>query len=201
MSKKPTVIIVEGMQGVGKGTVTNLLRENIPYSTLMRLSGIADKSKETGVEKVFQLRMSELDFIKANANSETTFILDRCHLSEKVYCNLGYKEYDFQQQTNILNEKLNELTELFNVYIIVLALEDNAEEILKERLQRDKADFPHSKFNVENSLRQQTEYINEAFKIWQDYSNIKTGIVYNHKDAKQVCEEIMRIANIWEDRQ
>lgn len=201
MNKKPTVIIVEGMQGVGKGAITTLLRENIPYSTLMRLSGIADKSKETGVEKVFQLRMSELDFIKANANSETTFILDRSYLSEKVYCNLGYKEYDFQQQTNILNEKLNELTEFFNVYIVVLALEDNAEEILKERLQRDKADFPHSKFNVENSLRQQTEYINEVFKIWQDYSNIKTGIVYNNKEPKEVCEEIMRIANIWEDRQ
>ena len=201
MNKKPTVIIVEGMQGVGKGAITTLLRENIPYSTLMRLSGIADKSKETGLEKVFQLRMSELDFIKANANSETTFILDRCHLSEKVYCNLGYKEYDFQQQTNILNEKLNELTEFFNVYIVVLALEDNAEEILKERLKRDKADFPHSKFNVENSLRQQTEYINEVFKIWQDYSNIKTGIIYNNKEPKEVCEQIMRIANIWEDRQ
>ena len=201
MNKKPTVIIVEGMQGVGKGAITTLLRENIPYSTLMRLSGIADKSKETGLEKVFQLRMSELDFIKANANSETTFILDRSYLSEKVYCNLGYKEYDFQQQTNILNEKLNELTEFFNVYIVVLALEDNAEEILKERLQRDKADFPHSKFNVENSLRQQTEYINEVFKIWQDYSNIKTGIIYNNKEPKEVCEQIMRIANIWEDRQ
>lgn len=200
MNKKPTVIIVEGMQGVGKGAITTLLRENIPYSTLMRLSGIADKSKETGLQKVFQLRMSELDFIKTNANSETTFILDRSYLSEKVYCNLGYKEYDFQQQTNILNEKLNELTEFFNVYIVVLALEDNAEEILKERLQRDKADFPHSKFNVENSLRQQTEYINEAFKIWQDYSNIKTGIVYNNKEPKEVCEEIMRIANIWEDK-
>lgn len=201
MNKKPTVIIVEGMQGVGKGAITTLLRENIPYSTLMRLSGIADKSKETGVEKVFQLRMSELDFIKVNANSETTFILDRSYLSEKVYCNLGYKEYDFQQQTNILNEKLNELTEFFNVYIVVLALEDNAEEILKERLKRDKADFPHSKFNVENSLKQQTEYINEVFKIWQDYSNIKTGIIYNNKEPKEVCEQIMRIANIWEDRQ
>lgn len=200
MNKKPTVIIVEGMQGVGKGAITTLLRENIPYSTLMRLSGIADKSKETGVEKVFQLRMSELDFIKANANSETTFILDRSYLSEKVYCNLGYKEYDFQQQTNILNEKLNELTEFFNVYIVVLALEDNAEEILKERLKRDKADFPHSKFNVENSLKQQTEYINEVFKIWQDYSNIKTGIIYNNKEPKEVCEQIMRIANIWEGK-
>lgn len=200
MNKKPTVIIVEGMQGVGKGAITTLLRENIPYSTLMRLSGIADKSKETGLEKVFQLRMSELDFIKSNANSETTFILDRSYLSEKVYCNLGYKEYDFQQQTNILNEKLNELTEFFNVYIVVLALEDNAEEILKERLKRDKADFPHSKFNVENSLKQQTEYINEVFKIWQDYSNIKTGIIYNNKEPKEVCEAIMRIANIWEGK-
>ena len=54
---KPKLIIVEGAQGVGKGTVTNMLREKVPYSTLMRLSGIKDKTKETGLKKCLILEL------------------------------------------------------------------------------------------------------------------------------------------------
>ena len=45
------IIIVEGPQGVGKTTFTNLLREQMKATDLYRLSGIKDKT-ETGRAKI-----------------------------------------------------------------------------------------------------------------------------------------------------
>lgn len=174
---KPKLIIVEGAQGVGKGTVTNMLREKVPYSTLMRLSGIKDKTKETGLKKVFDLRAGELKFILNRVESDTNFILDRCHLSEKVYCNLGYKEYDFKQETEDLNDFLNMVTLFYDVYIIGLIL--NNTRIYAKRLKRDKAEFEHSKFNIDNSIRQQNEYIKEINNIKENYKHIKCLLIDN----------------------
>lgn len=174
---KPKLIIIEGSQGVGKGAITTLLREKIPYSTLMRLSGIKDNTKETGLDKVYKLRSNELAFILNCANLNTTFILDRCHLSEKVYCNLGYKKYDFKTETKALNGYLNILADFYDVYIIGLILEDT--DIYVKRLERDKAIFEHSKFNIDNSIRQQDEYIREITNIKNEYKNIKCLLVDN----------------------
>ena len=184
---KPKLIIVEGAQGVGKGTVTNMLREKVPYSTLMRLSGIKDKSKETGLKKVFDLRNAELKFILNRSESDTNFILDRCYLSEKVYCNLGYKEYDFKKETKTLNAFLNMMTIFYDVYLIGLVLEDT--DIYAKRLNRNKAVFEHSKFDIDNSIRQQNEYIKEINNIKEDYEYIKCLLVDN-EDSDEALYKI-----------
>ena len=184
---KPKLIIVEGAQGVGKGTVTNMLREKVPYSTLMRLSGIKDNSKETGLKKVFDLRSAELKFILNRSESDTNFILDRCYLSEKVYCNLGYKEYDFKKETKTLNEFLNMMTIFYDVYLIGLVLENT--NIYAKRLNRDKAVFEHSKFDIDNSIRQQNEYIKEINNIKEDYEYIKCLLVDN-EDSEEALAKI-----------
>ena len=44
------IIILEGPQGVGKTTITDYIRNVIPYTNLYRLSGTADTTK-TGKEK------------------------------------------------------------------------------------------------------------------------------------------------------
>ena len=185
---KPKLIIIEGSQGVGKGVITTLLREKIPYSTLMRLSGIKDNTKETGLNKVYKLRSNELSFILNCAKLNTTFILDRCHLSEKVYCNLGYKQYDFNVETKTLNGYLDILTDFYDVYIIGLILEDT--NIYAERLKRDKAIFEHSKFNIDNSIRQQNEYIKEITNIQNNYKNIKCLLIDNSTDPEDTLNSI-----------
>ena len=43
--KKRNIIIIEGPQGVGKSTLANFLRDNLPSTNLYRLSGINDKTK------------------------------------------------------------------------------------------------------------------------------------------------------------
>lgn len=172
---KPNLIIVEGAQGVGKGTITNMLREKIPYSTLMRLSGIEDKTKQTGLEKVYRMRSNELKFIHDCVDCETTFILDRSHITEKVYCNLGYKEYDFIYEANILNEDLNLLTDKYNVHIIVLVLSDTDK--FQDRLKRDKAEVEYSRFNISNSIAQQQQYLIEILNIAEQYPDINCIVI------------------------
>ena len=49
--KKEKIIIVEGPQGAGKTTITDYLRNTLPYTNLYRLSGISDSTK-AGLEKV-----------------------------------------------------------------------------------------------------------------------------------------------------
>lgn len=44
------IIIVEGPQGVGKTTITDFIRNSIPYTNLYRLNGTSDASK-TGKAK------------------------------------------------------------------------------------------------------------------------------------------------------
>lgn len=191
---KPSLIIIEGAQGVGKGTITTMLREKIPYSTLMRLSGIKDKSMETGLEKVYALRKNELAFILNCANTDTTFVLDRFYLSEKVYCNLGYKSYNFQDETNLLNEDLNELSNHYNVYVIGLILEDTS--LYQERLNRDKAVFEHSKFNTDNSVKQQQEYIKEITNIKENYPKINCLLLDNSSTPQKTFNQIIEFCGV-----
>ena len=194
--KKPKLIIIEGSQGVGKGTITNMLREKIPYSTLMRLSGIKDNSFPNGYEKIFKIRKQELEFIKKCSDCETTFILDRSYLTEKIYCNLGYKNYNFKADTDILNNCLNSLTDIYDVYIILLTLNDYS--LFEKRLKRNKAEYEHSKFSVKNSIKQQFEYIYEIEKIRNRYPNIKCKYIENHKDPIDTFKNIMEFLELKE---
>ena len=184
------VIIVEGAQGVGKGTITNILREQMPYTNLLRLSGTSDKS-EKGLSKVFQVRKNELDMILSSAGCPINFVLDRSHLSEAVYCNLGYKNYDFEKETDFLNFKLGLISELYDVHLVVLTATETE---FYTRLKRDKPKFLDLEFNIQSSIRQQEAYADELMKIKRQYPSIKCHLVdTSGRDPYDIAYDLMSV--------
>ena len=89
--EKNRLIIVEGPQGTGKTTLTNYLRDNIPSSNLLRLSGSKDKTK-TGKEISRNMYYALQDYLKKMENIPMDFIFDRTFFTEEVYARLGYTE-------------------------------------------------------------------------------------------------------------
>ena len=123
--KRGNIIIVEGPQGVGKSTLANFLRENLPTTNLYRLSGIADKTP-TGKEKNKIMYLGLINYMEALEETQLNLIFDRTFFSEEVYCNLGYKEYRFDDEYRRLLKKLGGrlLKKLggldYNIYFVVL---------------------------------------------------------------------------------
>ena len=50
---KPKIIFIEGMQAVGKSSITKQLREKLGNTTLLDLSGVKDKTIE-GRDKTYR---------------------------------------------------------------------------------------------------------------------------------------------------
>lgn len=151
-SNKPKIIFIEGSQGVGKSSVTKELREKLKYTTMLDLNAIGDKSFEAR-NKMYNYHKNILNMFEDNKYNDMNFLCSRSYFSEAVYCELGYKSYDFEVQTNSLTSELTYLTKYYDIYFIVLTA---TEEELEERLNRDK--FAYNKFSVENSLNQQNVY-------------------------------------------
>jgi thymidylate kinase len=158
---KPRLIIVEGAQGVGKGTITNLLREQMPYTNLYRLSGIKDKS-EKACEKIYNIHKAVLVGVFETAECKINYILDRSFMSEKVYCNLDYKPYSFENESGELTNLLYFIGKEFDVQFIVLTADAQS---FAERLKRDKPTYTDLSFTVQNSLNQQEEYLKEMNRL------------------------------------
>ena len=187
---KNKVIIIEGAQGVGKGTITNIIREQMPYTNLLRLSGTSDKTV-LGLKKVFDLRMNELEMIQSSYGCDINYILDRSHLSEAVYCRLGYKDYSFIEQTLILNSMLNTISKMYEVYVLVLTA---TPEEFESRLKRDKPEFLNLKFNAESSIRQQEAYLEELMSIKRQYCNINCfEVPTTNRDPYDIAYDILSI--------
>jgi len=166
---KPKLIIVEGPQGSGKSILTNYLREYVPHSTLLRLNGLPKDSNDTDV---FFYHTSWLHLINVNRSLNSQFILDRSFVSEKVYCDLGYKNYDFKIHFDLLAEQLNCLREFYDIKIVLLKTNDK---VLEKRLKRNK--FTYSEFSVESSKKQYTSYAeNIANSIMFDKTTILEGL-------------------------
>lgn len=149
---KPKIIFIEGCQGCGKSSITKELREKLKYTTMLDLNAIGDKSLE-GRDKMYRYHKGILNMFEDNKYNGMNFLCSRSYFSEAVYCELGYKKYDFEVQTNSLTSELTYLTNYYDIYFIVLTA---TEEELKERLNRNK--FAYNKFSVENSLSQQNVY-------------------------------------------
>ena len=119
--KKRNIIIIEGPQGVGKSTLANFLRDNLPSTNLYRLSGINDKTK-TGKEKNEIMYLELIDYMKKLEKTELNMVFDRFFFSEQVYSKLGYKEYLFDDVYEKLLNKFYELN--YNIYFVVLYLKN-----------------------------------------------------------------------------
>lgn len=179
---KDKIIIVEGPQGVGKTTFTNLLREKMKATDLYRLSGIKDKT-EAGHAKI-KLKYQKLLEYMENCE-DINMIFDRTFFTNQIYSRLGYQNYDFTQTYNELLQKLDNLKniEKYDIYLVILCLQD--ETLYEKRIKRDKHEY--QKFDVQSSILQQKEYLKLAEEVKQTTQNIK--VIKFENDTQELQEQ------------
>lgn len=186
MGNRPKLIIVEGSQASGKSTIADFLREQMTSTNLLSLSGVADKTI-TGATKSEIYHHQVLDMIRNTSKCSLNYILCRSFMSEKVYCNLGIKPYSFQREYDVLVEALNNLTVHYDVYFFVLVADTNAYE---ERLKRNKGEYV--KFSVDNSLRQQEQYVAELVKLRESAPCVECRFVSTmNRTSEETAQSIM----------
>lgn len=154
LEDKPKLLIVEGCTGSGKSTLTNNLREQMLSTSLIRLSGIKDKSLKGEIRSLLY-HESVLKMLKGTYVSGMNWVMDRSFLSDYVYAKLRLKDYSFTYPFEVLTKQLDELSEYYDVHCCVLSVDKTC---LEERLKRDKAAY--ETFSVESSIKQQKEYLN-----------------------------------------
>ena len=175
------IIIVEGAQGVGKTTITDFIRNSIPYTNLYRLNGTSDSSL-AGFAKSKKMYLGLIDYIKTLENTSINLLFDRTFFTEEVYCRLGFKEYSFTELYNELLKKLNDMD--FDIFYITLYLSDENE--FERRLNRSgKASVKYAKFNKESSIQQQNAYLSLANEVSQNYPRIHVINIDNMKPLEE----------------
>ncbi len=189
------IIILEGPQGVGKTTITDYIRNAIPYTNLYRLSGTADTTK-TGKEKAKIMYEDLVDYIEKLQNKSVNLLFDRTFFTEEIYCRLGFKEYTF---TDVYNKLLDRLAKMdFDIYYITLYLSDENE--FAKRLDREgKAKVKYTEFNKQSSVNQQNEYLKLADEIKEKYKNINVIKIDNCRDLNEVKKEIKELLD-WKEK-
>lgn len=191
-NQKSKLIVIEGPQGAGKTTCAEYIRERLPYTNLYRLYGTNDNSP-SGLSKSNKMYRALLSYIKQLEGQGINLLFDRTFFTEFVYCNLGYKEYQFKDSLLKLLLKFVELD--FDIYYITLYLSDT--NAFKERLDRgNKAKVKYAKFDVSNSIDQQNEYLRLSNLIKNKYSKIKCFNIDTNKDINEVYNEIDKVLNI-----
>lgn len=149
------ITIIEGTRGSGKSTVARKMRDKIPEMTLINFTGFHDDGYE-GMKKVYRYYINWISTLHGFCKEDIKLICDRFFFSEQVYSQL-YKDYDFTERFNFLSKELFVLSQIgLDVDIVFLKVED--EEILQQRLMRDKVPFGKAQENAKESLRQQEGY-------------------------------------------
>ena len=180
------IIIVEGPQGVGKTTITDFIRNSIPYTNLYRLCGTHDVTK-TGREKSIKMYDALMNYIEAMQNTNVNLLFDRTFFTEEIYCRLGKKEYKFTDVYDRLLEKLSKLD--FDIYYITLYLE-NEDEYSKRLDRPDKAKMKNADFEKSSSIIQQEEYLKMSNEIKNKYKNINVVNINNSRPIEDVKKEL-----------
>ena len=164
---QPRLIFIHGGQGCGKSTVTNLLREKMLHTTLIRLAGVPSNQSAPN-KAAFIYHFATLQTAGLASHTGMNFVFDRSYLCEKVYANLGFKTHSFATETEELTRQIKRLTDLYSVEFILLTASEN---VLKERLKRgDKPQFEQVSFNAMNSINQQKSYLEEFSKLPKEVS-------------------------------
>lgn len=186
------LIIVEGAQGAGKTTVTDYIRHSLKYTNLYRLCGTSDSSPE-GKRKAKEMYVDLLEYMEKLANKSINLLFDRTFFTEENYCRLGKKEYSF---TDVYNELLDRFSKMdFEIFYITLYLEKEKE--YEKRLDRKGKAVPeYAKFELENSIKQQREYLKMAEEIKQKYSNINVVNLKNDSDFEEVKNQLNELLGI-----
>ena len=169
-NKKPKLIIVEAPQGGGKTTLTNMLRDGITSTTLLRLSGTPKPNKDDA----FKYHLTYLETIKKLGNLGMNHVLDRSYISEQVYARLGFKDYSFDDCAKELNRFLAGMHNEYDIHFILLCAD---RESYIERLKRDKPQYDKVEFNAENSLKQLDAYKKCLSQLSEKFSD-KVSVHY-----------------------
>lgn len=189
------LIIVEGPQGAGKTTITNYIRNKLPYTNLYRLCGTADQG-QSGKSKAAAMYMSLLNYIKSLENQSINLLFDRTFFTEQVYCSMGKKDYDFKEFYQVFCEQLFAMD--FDIYYISLFL--SHPEDYENRLKRPgKAEFKNSEFSVINSYQQQEEYkkmIMALSNAYEGVENINFYMLDTDRDKEEVFKDIDTLFNL-----
>lgn len=168
--KKDKIIIVEGPRGAGKTTITNWLREQIPYTNLYRLAG---SSNNETVKSTAVMYSSLIGYLRSMVGCDMTLLFDRVFITEYVYCQLGYKHYDFERQFKNLMTALEDLTMYYDVYILNLEVSDR--KVYTERLSGRgwKANYYDLEYTASVSLIQEDMYCTVMSRIREKFPKIK----------------------------
>ena len=186
---KPFILILEGSVGSGKSTLSKLIRENMPYTMLLDLSAIKDKSEETGKDKMHKYHSKILQMFEDTIGCDMSYVCSRSFLSELCYTELGFKEYSFKENANELMSTVEYLTKHYNIFFVLLTVDEGQ---LENRLRRDK--FEYVKHNVKNAIIQQNMYKN----IFRHYANLNTDIKFFEVENGDLNATVNTIKNIIE---
>lgn len=157
------LIIVEGAQGVGKGTITTALRERLTSTNLMRLAGLPITST---AELVFENRRNEMAFMQYSEG--LNWVLDRSYITDLIYQKMGKKPYTysyFSTYRDKLDNQLMYLTFKYNVYLVLLKASEN--EFVRRLYRPNKAAYENMAFSAKSSMTQQHFYDIEFDRIYE----------------------------------
>lgn len=188
------ITIIEGTRGSGKSTVARKMRDKIPEMTLINFTGFHDDGYE-GMKKVYRYYINWISTLHGFCKEDIKLICDRFFFSEQVYSQL-YKDYDFTERFNFLSKELFVLSQIgLDVDIVFLKVED--EEILQQRLIRDKVSFGKAEENARQSLLQQEGYERVFHDFYMNY--VGNGTIRLHTiitDNLSPEEVESKVANI-----
>jgi broad-specificity NMP kinase len=170
---KPKLVFVIGSQGSGKSTVCKELRETLSNTTLMDLSAVKDKTN-VGERQMYRFHSNILTMLDNSKHTTMNWVICRSFMCEKIYCNLGFKEYSFKMYYRFLVEQLEYLAKDFEVFFILLTTNPTA---LETRLKRSK--FEYNPFSIENSMKQQEQYQIELRALAERNNNIRCFEIEN----------------------
>jgi thymidylate kinase len=172
------LIVIEGARGVGKSTYVQKLRNTIPSTMVMQLTGI-EKTKDE-YNDTCNHYYSLMDFLEEETDIPYTLVLDRFFFSECVMSKL-YKDYDFTSSFDSLCFMLSKSN--IDLTLVLLTLNDdtegdtvfsNSKELFEERLQRpDKVEYQNLKYKAEASIKEQELYKEIVHKFKEDYKDCK----------------------------
>ena len=151
------IIVLEGVDGVGKTTIARKLADSLPLSTLLKLSGSPKKVDDTSF---MQSTYNSLIPFLIELGNKAEIVMDRSWVSELVYSPV-FKSYDPE---SYLKEIINNLHEEVEVHYILLTLK---EEELEKRIESKKEVQPNEvHIKMENAKK-----IMRGYDKWfKDYS-------------------------------
>jgi len=178
--KKEKIIVIEGLQGSGKTWLARYIKQILGASNLYHLAGTSDNTI-TGLYKSRNMHINLLKYIKTLEGCSLNLIFDRIFITEQVYSQIGYKDYDFTSSYNNLLKDFYGLD--FEIILILLTITDIKElarrlgiRILKTDVSRK--GLGDSEYNVSESIKQQNEYI-KTFNKLPESRNVQKYIIDN----------------------